>query len=384
MSETQQDPKDLREVVKFAEKKFNQIKPLGLNFSAEAEFCIQILQNNAYLMKVAQECPRSVVSAMNQAAAIGLSLNPAKKECYLMSRNVKTGNKQPNGKDIWESRIYLEPSYIGLNNVATNTGSIDWVQANVARKNDGSFVDNGAGLRPTHIYDAFATNEERGPIVGSYCVAKAGEDFLVTLMNKEKLDSIRGRSETWKKSLKEGGHGSGTWLTDEEEMCKKAVMRNAFKTWPKTDKFARMEEAVHMSNENEGFEPLITSPEIKQNTASEKQYLDELIEKSDHVRMFCFMTSLEVGVQTNLRHSFEKGTKGKYAAIIDQLQENGRNEVHDCKAVIQLAMAENDDSAAQELLEDMSQEAIDWIITNSDDEAGVYIRQVLSPEGSES
>lgn len=376
MNEQQQtEPKDLKEVVKFAEKKFNQIKPLGLNFSAEAEFCIQILQNSPFLMKVAQECPRSVVSSMNQAAAIGLSMNPAKKECYLLSRNVKM--KQASGPDIWESRIYLEPSYMGLNNVAINSGSIEWVQANVVRKNDESFVDNGAGLRPTHIYDAFATNDERGPIVGSYCVAKAGEDFLVTIMNKEKLDSIRGRSETWKKSLKNGGTGAGTWLSDDEEMCKKAVMRNGFKTWPKTDKYARMEEAVHISNENEGFEPLITSPEIKENTASEKQYLDELIEKSDHVRMFCFMTSLEVGVQTNLRHSFEKGTKGKYAAIIDQLQEKGRNEVHDCKAVIQQAMTESDESAAKELLEELPQEAIDWITHNSDDEVGVYIRECL-------
>ena len=374
MNDTAEDPKTLKEVVKFAEKKFNQINPVGLNFSAEAEFCIQILQNSAYLMKVAQECPRSVVSALSQAAAIGISLNPAKKQCYLLSRNVKTGKKTGNGKDIWESRIYLEPSYMGLNDVAVDTGSIKWVQAKVARKNDESFIDNGPGLRPTHIYDAFGTDEERGPIVGAYCVAKAGDDFLTTLMNKEKLDSIRGRSETWKKSIKDGGSGAGTWLTDDEEMCKKAVMRNAFKTWPKTDKFARIEQAVHISNENEGFEPLVTSPEITQSTADQKAYFDQLIEKSDPIGMFCFMTSIESGVQTNLYNSFEKGSITKYKQIVTSLVTDGRAQIADCQVVIEERAAEGDDLGVKELTEELSKEAVDYIIENTDDDTRKFIQ----------
>ena len=47
---SEDNPTSMKEVVKFAEKGFNEINPIGLNFSAEAEFCMQILQNNPYLM----------------------------------------------------------------------------------------------------------------------------------------------------------------------------------------------------------------------------------------------------------------------------------------------------------------------------------------------
>ncbi len=377
MNDTAQEPRDLKEVVKFAEKKFNQINPVGLNFSAEAEFCIQILQNNAFLMGVAQECPRSVVSALSQAAAIGLSFNPAKKECYLMSRNVKTGVKTEKGKDIWESRIYLEPSYMGLNNVATNTGSIGWVQARVVRAND-KFVDTGVGQTPAHEYDAFGTNESRGEIVGAYCVAKSGDDYLTTIMNKETLDKIRGRSEAWKKALKipgNEGKGGGTWLTDPEEMCKKAVMRNAFKTWPKTDKFARMEEAVHISNENEGFEPLVNNPEINESRADQKAYFDQLIEKSDAIGMFVFMASLDHGVQASLFNSFERGSIKKYKDIVRALQNNGRAQLVDCQLAVEDSTSNGDDLGVKEIIEDLPKEAVEWICENTDDETRQFIQE---------
>lgn len=372
-------PTNLTEVIKFAEKKFNQINPVGLNFNSEAEFCVQILQNNPKLMEVAKANPRTVVAALGQAAAIGLSLNPAKKECYLLSRNVKVAK---DGKEAWESRIYLEPSYMGLNNVATNTGSIDWVQANVVRKNDKSFVDNGPGLRPTHIYDAFASNEERGEIVGAYCVAKAGDDYLTTLMNKEKLDSIRGRSETWKYSLKNGGTGAGTWLTDEEEMCKKAVMRNAFKTWPKTDKFSRMEQAVHISNENEGFEPLLTSPVLNSYTVEQKTYFDQMITENNALGMYCFLNTLDEGVRTSLHNSFEKGTITKYKAIVSKLEIEGQHKLADIRIAIEDAAEVGDDLAVKELLTDMQQEAIDYIKAHTEDGTRQFIDMCLTEEAA--
>lgn len=379
MNDSAQEPKDLQEIVKFAEKKFNQINPVGLNFSAEAEFCVQILQNNAFLMGVAQRCPRSVVSALGQAAAIGLSLNPAKKECYLMSRNVKTGERTDRGKDVYESRIYLCPSYMGLNNVATNTGSIDWVQARVVREAD-TFTDNGVGEKPTHIFDAFATNKDRGPVVGAYCVAKAGDDYLTTTMGKEKLDSIRARSETWKKSIDGGNEGAGTWLTDDEEMCKKAVMRNAFKTWPKTDKFARMEEAVHISNENEGFQPLINNPEINESRADQKAYFDQLIEKSDAIGMYVFMTSIDAGVQADLYNSFEKGSITKYKQVVAGLTTSGRAQVADCQQAIEEAAGNDDDMGVKEIIEDLPQEAVDYICENTDDETRQMIQSLRESE----
>ena len=379
MSDTAEDPKSLTEIAQFAEKRFNEVCPAGMQFGSEVSFAFQILQDKPNLMAVAKETPRSLVSVLQNLGAIGLSLNPAKKEAYLLSRNIKT---QKDGRDVWESRLFLEPSYIGLNKVATDTGAVEWVQARVVREAD-ECVDNGVGVRPTHTYDVFATNEKRGPIVGAYCSAKLPSgDILTKFINKERLDNIRGRSETWKKSVNSGGTGAGTWLSDEEEMVMKATMRTSFKTWPKTGSqhFERLEEAVHMSNENEGFEPLITSPEITESTASQKQYLDQMIEGNNHVGMFCFLATLGEGVHTNLYHSFPKGEKGKYQKIMNSLQEKGRGEVYDCKAVIQQAKEDGDDMACKELLVDLPQEAIDYIINDSDSEVGQFIRGCLKEE----
>lgn len=368
MNDTADEPKSLKEIVKFAEAKFNKINPLGLKFDAEVTFVMQILQDKPKLMEVAASCPRSLVGALNAAASIGVSFSPAKNEAYLLSRNVKTGLKAENGKDIWESRIFLEPSYIGLNKVATDTGSIEWVQARVVRKED-SCVDNGVGLRPTHIYDSFGTNESRGEIVGAYCAAKLPSgDILTKFLNKERLDSIRDRSETYKK------YKSGTWVTDEEEMVMKAAMRTSFKTWPKTDKFARLEQAVHISNENEGFEPIATSPEIQEFNPDQKAFFDRLITNSDAIGMFCFKETLAEGVYETLYRSFEKGSKGKYQRIVDALEVDGRAQLTDCQVVIEERAAEGDDLGVKELTEDLSKEAVDYILDNTDDDTRQFIQ----------
>ena len=376
MSE-QEAPKDMAEVVKFAEKKFTEISPAGMNFHKESNFLLQILRNNANLMQAASETPRSAIDVLTNVAALGLSLNPAKKEAYVLSRNVKTGKKEASGKDIWETRLYLEPSYMGLNKVAIDSECVEWVQARVVRKAD-TFVDNGVGLRPTHTYDAFATNEERGEIVGAYCVAKSGEDYLTNILNKERLDSIRGRSETWKRSLKQGGTGAGTWLTDEEEMCMKATMRNGFKTWPK--KTARMEQAVHISNDNEGFEELTTTPTVSQHTADQKAYYDQMIETSDAIGMFLFTTSLEEGVEIALYNSFparEGIGKGKYQEIVRNLQASGRAQIEDCQLAITEAAKSGDDMGVKELIDDLPKEAVEFIIDKVDIEIGKFIRELM-------
>jgi len=56
-------------------------------------------------------------------------------------------------------------------------------------------------------------------------------------------------------------------------MALKTVIRQAFKTWPKTEKLDRMAQAIELSNNNEGFEPLVTSPEMSQYTNEQKKAL---------------------------------------------------------------------------------------------------------------
>jgi recombination protein RecT len=197
----------------------------SISFEREAGFAIQVLQNNDYALSVAMKDRMSVMNAVKNIAAIGISLNPARKQAYLVPRG---------------GRICLDISYIGLIDIAVASGSVVWAQAEVVRENDG-FTLNGLDQAPTHNFNPFG--KDRGDLVGAYCVAKLHNgDFLTTTMSIDDIFSIRNRSESWKKK-------SGPWATDEGEMVKKTVIKRAYKLWPKTE---RMDDAMRQLNDENG------------------------------------------------------------------------------------------------------------------------------------
>lgn len=202
-------------------------------FEREAGFAIQILSANDYSMKIAADNRQSVMNAVVNVAAIGISLNPARKQAYLVPR---------------DGRICLDISYMGLLDIAIQSGSVMWGQAEVVRKAD-SFKLHGFDKPPVHERDPFAT--DRGEVIGAYVVVKTRDgDYLTTTMTIDEVYDIRDRSSAWKAWL--GKQKKCPWVTDEGEMIKKTVIKRAYKLWPKTD---RLDQAVHYLN-TEGGEGL--------------------------------------------------------------------------------------------------------------------------------
>jgi len=315
---------------------------------------MQLLDNNSYLKKASMENPRSFIQALTNVAAIGLSLNPAEKLAYLITRNIKNGNQ-------WETRVCLDVSYMGFVRLATDSGSIKWVHADCVYAED-EFIDNGPGEKPTHRYNAFA--KSRGEFVGVYCVAKTKDgDYLTEIMPAEDVISIRDRSEAYKAFVEKNKGNGGPWVTDFKEMAKKSVIRRAFKTWPRTNE-RRMEmlaKAVELSNQNEGFEPILTSPNLGQYTAEQKAYFDQLIEQSNGWGMMVFRKTIEETTFNNLYHSFEKGQKGRYQRIVDELLSKGAEIFRSYTADIEAAVQSGDDAAVLEIIEDMTEAEIDLL-----------------------
>lgn len=369
---------ELATVIDAAEERFTQIAPVGMLYDAEKGFAVQLLSNNSFLKKVAQDCPQSLQQAIVNVAAIGLSLNPAKSQAYLITRNVKVGQNQ------WQSRVFLEPSYRGLCDIITASGTIEWIQADCVYTSD-KFEYFGPGERPKHVFDPFATKAERGEFRGAYCVAKTVKgDFLTEMMPAEDVYSIRDRSEAWK-AFKEGkAKSGGPWQSDFTQMAKKSVVRRAFKMLPKTKELDRAQNAIHMSNENEGFEPILTEPNVNQFTGDQKAYFDQLIEKGDALGMYCFQNSLHGGdvsgagydVWVSLCHSFPKGVKGKYRQIVDSLSERGSGLFEDLVDSFLQHYEEGSETAIRELLEDLSSDAIDLLKTQLEAEHASLIAEL--------
>jgi recombination protein RecT len=148
--------------------------------------------------------------------------------------------------------ICLDISYIGLIDLAVASGSILWAQANIVREHD-NFVVNGFDKPPSHGHDPFAGAAARGAIKGAYVVVKTPDgEYLTHTMDIESIYAVRDRSESWAKKK------AGPWATDEGEMIKKTVVKQAQKYWPKTERSGRLDEAIHHLNTEggEGFEAI--------------------------------------------------------------------------------------------------------------------------------
>lgn len=241
-------------------------------FAKEAEFAMQIMEGNSTLAGIAFSNRPSIRAAILNVAGIGLSLNPARKQAYLVPRKV---NKQ--------MAACLDISYRGLMDLATTSGSVAWAQAKLVYRND-RFMVRGYGEAPLHEFDAFG---ERGEWVGAYCVAKTMDgSFMVEHMSRDEIYAIRDRSDAWKAYLGKKIF-SCPWSTDEGEMAKKTVIKRASKSWPNT---ARLDNAVHYLNTEagEGFVDLADvsmgepSPTAGQTPFSEQDQLLQSIKAANN------------------------------------------------------------------------------------------------------
>lgn len=189
----------------------------SLNFEIEAGFAVQQLEANDYLLKVALNNRHSVINAVTNVAAIGISLNPARKQAYLVPRDQK---------------VFLDISYIGLTDLATQSGSIVWAKAELVCEGD-SFTMGEPGSMPKHAFNPFS--KDRGDVVGAYVVAKTpGGEYLCEAMSIGDIHAIRDRSLAWRAYKSKGV--SCPWVTDPGEMCKKTVIKRASKLWPKNER----------------------------------------------------------------------------------------------------------------------------------------------------
>lgn len=222
------------------EQQFNNLSAFGSGvknaFARESNYAMQILEANDYALKLAVGARQSVINAVLNIASIGLSLNPAEREAYLVPRN---------------GQICLDISYMGLMRLATDTGSVQWVQADIVYAAD-EFVINGLDKQPTHKYNAFS--KDRGEAVGVYVTAKlANGDYLTGTMTTDDVNAIRDKSQGYIAFVSKGR--SSMWVDHWGEMAKKTIVKRECKYWPKSE---RLNTAINVLN-TEGGEGLDNS-----------------------------------------------------------------------------------------------------------------------------
>jgi recombination protein RecT len=232
--------------IRQAKDRFAKVAASAVNYDKESIFAMQALMKTDFAMQTANKNPQSVHLAMINVASTGLTLNQANGYAYLVPR---------------DGAIVLDISYKGLIKIATDTGAIEWARADVVYEQD-TFTYNGPAAMPTHTADPF--KKDRGQIVGVYCIAKTHQgDVLTEVMDREELEKIRSKSSAYSR-IKNGQHTpSGPWVEWFEQMCKKAIIKRASKTWPYTETSERIGQAIEVANASEGGYDLDSEEEQK-------------------------------------------------------------------------------------------------------------------------
>ncbi|PPC95206.1 MAG: DNA recombinase [Methylotenera sp.] len=237
----------LQEIVLSTRDTFaSRLSDKSISFEAESGFAMQALATD-YAMKTALGNKQSVIDAVTNIAAIGISLNPAKKQAYLVPR---------------DGKICLDISYMGLIDLAVATGAIKWAQAAIVYTSD-NFQLRGFDEAPLHTFSPFDKN--RGEIIGVYCVVKTADgEYLTHSMPISEVYAIRDRSQSYKSGK------ASPWKSDEGEMIKKTCIKQAYKYWPKVNE--RLQSAIQYLNTDggEGLPQLTNQPTRNPNGKQEQ------------------------------------------------------------------------------------------------------------------
>lgn len=228
-------------------------------FKKELSFAVQIMSTNQYLQTATRD---SILKSVLNIAQVGLTLNPISRQAYLIPRRIA------------DSLVcVLEPSYIGLCKLAQDTGTVKQIFCNPVYQNDEVEFDAGKN-EISHKPSIF--NGGRGELKGFYAVAVLTDGGRqVEAMDLEQINEIRARSESYRAYLKKEKEGKKipcTWVSDYGEMARKTVIKRLYKYLPKSDASYKIEQAIDMDNQVQGYELKATWSTI--------EYIESLLRSS--------------------------------------------------------------------------------------------------------
>ena len=208
----------------------------GLNPSTiakEISFAIQLHNENKTLQKCSvQSFQKAVINIAN----IGLSLNPAKKEAYLIPRYNRFKR---------EFDAVLEPSYIGLIKLACEGTETNSIVTNVVHENDQFSVNIAASKDPVKHSPSF---KDRGAVIGVYAIANFNNGTSqVEWVSIEDIESIRANSEGYKAYLNDNSKKS-VWVSWFGEMARKAAVKRLCKYLSGASSNDNLTNAIELDN----------------------------------------------------------------------------------------------------------------------------------------
>jgi len=135
---------------------------------------------------------------------------------------------------------------MGLIKILTDTGSVKAMKAKPVFSNEPFEIELGSNGFVKH---GICKDGKKGKRIGAYSIAILNDGTNhVEWMYEEELMDIRKRSESVKADK------ATPWKTDEDEMCRKTVVKRHYKYLPKTERAIMAAQAIAFDDENNGID----------------------------------------------------------------------------------------------------------------------------------
>lgn len=223
----------LRDLLERSKPKLAEVMPRHLSADRLMRIAVAACSKTPALL---QCTPMSVLNAVMQGAQLGLEPGGPLGDAYLVP---------------YKDQCQFIVGYRGLINLARRSGQIVSIEAHVVHSKDKFTCRYGLDSKLEHEPD---WSDDPGAVVAVYAVAKLKDGGTqCEVMTKAQVDAIRKRSKA---------SGSGPWVSDYEEMCRKTVVRRLCKYLPLSVELADALEA-DTNSETEGFVTLPTGEVVK-------------------------------------------------------------------------------------------------------------------------
>lgn len=182
----------------------------GQVMAREIDFAAQAMLANPYLINVATENPMSLINALKNLALVGYTLNPIRKQGYLVPM---------------KKTIIFMPSYMGLVDELVASGLVKKIEAHPVFEGEDFEIKLGSGECLRHKPNPWGKREKQN-LKGCYWYAILVDDTeMFDTVSHEEIEKIRLRAPSAK--------SSSPWDTDYIEMARKTAIRNGYKKVPK-------------------------------------------------------------------------------------------------------------------------------------------------------
>ena len=206
-------------------------------FMEEAGYAVGIFAANSYL---AGATPESKLRAVMNVATSGLTLNPMRREAYLVPRQ-RDGKRECN----------LEPSYIGLVKLLTDGGAVTLLERHWTSAGDDAVVDMASDRKVLKHVPYSVRGQQKGKRIACYSIATLPDGTRhIEVMADAEIQDIMKRSEAYKAKAAGKTKSAGPWDTDYDEMGRKTVVKRQWKYLPKAGRLAEIAEAIALDNED--------------------------------------------------------------------------------------------------------------------------------------